>query len=114
MIRITVELVPRGIGTPQRIAKAEIINDGTGTLTRGNYRIRLWRKRLVPWREFRVKNFARRQLSVWHLLADALQSLQNGSTVTEAMPGGGLHTGEPAPVAVKGKCAIPTGSSNNN
>lgn len=72
VIRIKVELVPFGVGKPREIARAEIANDGTGTRARGNYRVTLWRKQRRPWREVRVRGFPRLRLSVWHLLARAL------------------------------------------
>lgn len=77
MIRITVELVPLGIESRKRIlAQGTIINTGSGTLWRGNYRYWLSQsKRLnAVSREGEVRNFPRQAKNVWHLLALVLNT----------------------------------------
>lgn len=68
MLRVTVELVPFGVGKPQTIGTMIIGNDGSGTPTKGNYvyRINLERKR--GWRGGKVKGFSRKRYNAWHLL----------------------------------------------
>lgn len=71
MIRVTIELVPRGDETKTRIlCRGIIANDGSGTLRRGNYRFALsQQKRLTATaREGEVKDFPRLSKNVWHLL----------------------------------------------
>lgn len=78
MIRITVEMVPGGVGEPVLLGRAIIANDGTGTKTRGNYRGTFWRKQRAPWRCTSVKNFPRQRDSVWHLLHQLLGEALGG------------------------------------
>lgn len=68
MIRVTVELVPFGIGTPRVIGRAEIANDGTGTPTVGNYKARFFGKSNRLLREVHFEGFPRKKKNAWHLL----------------------------------------------
>lgn len=71
MIRVTVELVPRGDESRALIlARGVIANDGSGTLRRGNYRFALSQQRrlTVTARKGEVKDFPRLSKNVWHLL----------------------------------------------
>lgn len=72
MIRVTVELIPFGTGTPHRIGQMTLANDGTGTPHRGNYWARLWGKRRALGKPVRVENFPRQSKNVWHLVARVL------------------------------------------
>lgn len=77
MIRVTIELVPRGDESRTRVlAVGTIVNDGSGTLQRGNYRFRLSQSGRVGAvsREGEVRNFPRRAKNVWHLLALVLNT----------------------------------------
>lgn len=75
MIRVTVELVPHGIGTPVVIGSAKIYNDGTGTLTTGNYKGYLCGKNGRRLRhDMEVTNFKRKRENVWELIRRALDS----------------------------------------
>lgn len=74
MIRITIELLPKGCEERKRILGiAEIENDGTGNATRGNYKFRAWgeldilRKNVRPWKTGSVRGFYRKSSS-WKLL----------------------------------------------
>lgn len=75
MIRVTVELVPRGDETKkQHLGTAEIINDGTGTLETGNYTIHLsrWGQPKQAWKKGKLSGFPRLKLGPWDLLLLAL------------------------------------------
>lgn len=72
MIRIKIEMVPHGVeADTYTIAEGRIINDGTGTLTRGNYTYSLSHKGRV-YRSGGVKNFPRKTHNVWKLLIRVL------------------------------------------
>jgi hypothetical protein len=71
MIRVTVELIPYGDDHhPRRqvLGVATIANDGTGTLSRGNYNFVVRGKRGRFIADGWVGDFARKQLLVWDLL----------------------------------------------
>lgn len=75
MIRVTIELVPRGDESKKtHLGTAEIVNDGTGTMETGNYTIRLskWGKPTQTWRQGELKGFPCQRLGPWDLLAMAL------------------------------------------
>ena len=83
MLRITVELIPHGIGTPKRIGVMDIYNDGKSEdPKRGNYGVRVYRKDADPnpmlsgsvARKGRVENYPRLSYSVWRLVLRALRS----------------------------------------
>ncbi len=81
MIRIIVELLPKGDESRKRhLGTAEIINDGTGTRTEGNYCVRLskWGLPNVTWRTGTVVGFPRLQLGPWDLLMCALMTVVGG------------------------------------
>lgn len=75
MIRVTIELVPRGDESKkQHLGTAEIINDGTGNMEVGNYTVRLskWGKPNQTWKKGALSGFPRQRLGSWDLLALAL------------------------------------------
>lgn len=76
MINIDIELWPHGYQERSvRIGQIEIINDGTGTLSRGNYVVKLYRKNSTKvWKEGRVENFPRKRLNSYDLLLRGLKS----------------------------------------
>lgn len=72
MIRVTVELVPHSIEERKRVlGVAKIINDGTGTLTKGNYKVILFSNG-VKYKMAEVKGFPRTTTSAWKLLYKSL------------------------------------------
>lgn len=76
MIRVTVELIPHGVGDPVVIGTAVISNDGLETRktrgTYGAYDFSLWgRKRHL--RSGHVVKFPRRSKNVWYLIARCLK-----------------------------------------
>lgn len=82
MLRVTVELIPHGIGEPKVIATADIWNDGTSdSPTFGNYEADLYVHQTKDgkprkWRHAKVSSFPRIGRGPWdlmqHVLADAL------------------------------------------
>lgn len=75
MIRITVELLPKGDASRARtLATMEIANDGTGTPDVGNYSGTLHAEYTgSSGRTGRVLNFNRRKQSVWSLIGAFLK-----------------------------------------
>lgn len=75
MLRVTIELVPKGDESRKRvIAQARIRNDCTGCERRGNYIAQLGTERTANWRECEVKEFPRLRLNVWFLLLRVLKA----------------------------------------
>lgn len=75
MLRVTIELVPWGLESQKRVlATAEIINDGSGTRTRGNYVFRLFDRAGRLWKSGRVEGFPRQRLLAFDLLFRALKN----------------------------------------
>ena len=75
MIRITIELIPPLVTglKGKEIARAEIVNVGTGTKQRGDYRYALWGKQAKAWRVGEIKDFPRKSYNVWLLLLRVLK-----------------------------------------
>lgn len=74
MIRITVELVPKGIESSKRtLASGEIFNTGRGTKDHGIYGFRLFGKSGQVMREGALGAFFRVKFSVWWLIAAVLK-----------------------------------------
>lgn len=75
MIRVTVELVPKGIESAKRtIGTMEIANDRTGDLAVGNYRGVLHAEYTDgDGRAGRITNFKRQKQSVWSLVGAFLK-----------------------------------------
>ena len=80
MIVVTVELLSAVTGARTHLGTAVIANDGRGTVTSGNYDVRL-SKRGRPadiWRRGRVEGFPRKRLGAWDLLYRALRATVGG------------------------------------
>lgn len=77
MIRIIIELVPPLVSgmKGKEIARAEIVNEGTGTQQRGNYRYALWGKQVKAWRVGSIEDFPRKSYNVWHLVFKILSEV---------------------------------------
>ena len=79
MIRITIELIPAtNPKAVKHLGTAFIVNDGTGTKSRGNYKATLLQAGKVRkiWRDgVKVENFPRQQLKVWDLLYRVLRKV---------------------------------------
>ena len=70
------ELDSHGLGTRvSTLAEVIIINDGTGTATRGNYDVRAKSKKGWTIRKGRVENWPRKSKPPLALLSAALQEL---------------------------------------
>lgn len=78
MIRVTVELLRKGSETNREtLGVAEIANVG-GTLTRGDYAVRLLGKGGRAWKTGTVEGFPRLKLGGWDLLFRALGGIVAG------------------------------------
>jgi len=74
MIRITVELIPKGLEESQRtLATMEVSNDGTGDAVTGNYVGTLYAEYCKDGRHGRVINFNRKNQSVFSLVGAFLK-----------------------------------------
>lgn len=76
MIRITIELIPFGIYPAKHLGSIDIINTGSGTKTKGNYKYRLSRKGspLSSWKTGEIEGFPRLQKSAYDLLYRVLKA----------------------------------------
>lgn len=94
MIVVRLEFWPFGrkhlmepIGTIEIINDTTGIRDAEGTMTHGNYVIRMYRKaEKTVWKTLRVEGFPRLRLSAWHLLRRAMNAAfeaEDGETVIE-------------------------------
>ncbi len=78
MLRVTIEMLPRGSEEDAYVlGRVFITNDGTGSLTVGNYDVELTKeppiaKRTGTWRKGRVEGFLRKLLGPYDLLYRAL------------------------------------------
>lgn len=75
MIRVTIELIPRGDESKKKnLGVVEIANDGEGTQTHGNYMVRLAKfgKPTHTWIKGVVNNFPRKTKGPYDLLLQAL------------------------------------------
>ena len=70
MIKITVEIIPYGIGKPKIIGVMTISNTGKSLITpsRGDYTYKITKKNNYLMRSGEVENFPRKKLLVWDLL----------------------------------------------
>ncbi len=75
MIRVTIEMVPKGQEDKKKLVGiCEIWNDGSGTLDYGNYRYRITKEdQNVNLTIGEVKQFQRLTKSSWHLLYECLK-----------------------------------------
>jgi len=74
VIVVTVELWPGGDKSrAQVLGRAAIINEGTGTLSRGTYAATFSDKAGRLWRAIEVRGFPRKRLLAWDLLYRALR-----------------------------------------
>lgn len=84
MIVVDVELNPgglRGRGAGENLCTVHVVNDGTGTRSRGNYDVRLYARgngRLV--RTARVENWPRNAKPAWRLIAAAMKALDEAAS----------------------------------
>jgi hypothetical protein len=90
VIRVTLELIPGGIGEPEHLGTIEIANNISRTLDtegrRGTYDARIWKKRFRrsdPWGDVTVENFPRRSYHPWNLVRQVLNMAAelNGGTI---------------------------------
>jgi len=73
MIKITIEMWPRGYEqNKKKIAEMTIVNDGSGTKTKGNYYFNMWLKRFAPWKSGKIENFSRGSKNIYYLIQQCL------------------------------------------
>lgn len=70
MLRVTIDLIPFGIGTPKKLAEIHIANDGTGDVDNGNYMAKLHPDN--TWNDKVVTDWARYKSPI-ALLAEVLK-----------------------------------------
>ena len=76
MLVVRIELWPRGDASSRKtLATGTIANDGTGTITQGNYQVVLKDAIGRSWKTGTVKGFPRKRRLGWDLLACALYSM---------------------------------------
>ena len=75
MIKVTIELIPAFGGPIKHLGTGYIMNDGTGTKTKGNYKVRFLQRNGSRWKEGKVKDFPRRKLLAWDLLYRSLKAI---------------------------------------
>lgn len=76
MIRITIELLPHGYEEKKTIiATGKIVNDGTGSVSIGNYKyeLELYKQ---SWNHGEIKGFPRQEKNIWQLLREVLSSIK--------------------------------------
>lgn len=78
MLVIRVELWPGGCESAKRVlCEGTIVNDGSGTQTLGNYRVKLGRSPHIEgkiWKRGRVEGFNRKKRGCWDLLQLSLNA----------------------------------------
>lgn len=90
MIVVKVELHSAVTGEVSEIARMHIINDGSGTRTRGNYHVRTLKgqsteafERQQIQRSSSVINYPRLSAHVWNLVTDALANMGYGLGISK-------------------------------
>jgi len=86
MLTIKIELHSAVTGKVTTVATGKIVNTGTGTPTRGNYRIDLRDAAGRPWKTGTLEGFPRNRLLAWDLLYRALEKLVGGHNRTPNLP----------------------------
>jgi hypothetical protein len=77
MLRIKIDLLPFGSHPPKVTWVADIWNDATGSEHIGNYLFKIYEQNSTEkiWKGGCIKNFKRKQWSVWYLLYLALKEI---------------------------------------
>jgi len=75
LLRVTVELIPHGFGTPEVLKTFFIVNDGSGSKTTGNYKVAYTPRRILSGVYGEVKGHKRNAESVLRLVAKAANAL---------------------------------------
>ena len=87
MIVVIVELWPKGHSERRReVARAHIVNDGSGTATRGNYHITLFDKRGAKWKTGKLLGFLRKRWLAMDLVLFALTAVLGDRHVKKEDP----------------------------
>lgn len=80
MIRVTLELVPGGIGKPEHLGTIEISNQILRSMAnsrRGDYEYEIFKKRKgnIPWASGYIENFPRLSYHPWNLIRAILNQI---------------------------------------
>jgi hypothetical protein len=81
MIRVTLELVPGGVGEPEHLGTIEISNQIRRSMTnsrRADYKYDLWKKRnrlSIPWANGVIEDFPRLSYHPWNLIRAILNQI---------------------------------------
>lgn len=78
MLKVKIELLPFGMtSVPSKVWIAHIWNDASGTKQIGNYLFKIFQMNSNDkvWRGGEVKNFKRKEWSVWYLLYLCLKTI---------------------------------------
>lgn len=98
MLIVKIELHSAVTGEVTTVASGKIVNTGTGTPTRGNYRVELLDAAGRPWKSGTVEDFPRKRLLAWDLLYRALGKCVGSRNVTpKTVPVCDLTAGEVEP-----------------
>jgi hypothetical protein len=86
MIRCTLELIPGGVGEPERLGVIEISNDILTSLKnprRGTYSFKLFKKRKQKYTSGKIKSFPRLSYHPWNLILRILEQAaeKNGGVI---------------------------------
>lgn len=77
MLEIKIQLIPYGLSEAKSFWIGEIWNDATGTNSLGNYKFRIYKKNSIKtiWKGGEIKNFQRKNWSIWYLLYLCLKTV---------------------------------------
>lgn len=105
MLVVKIELHSAVTGQITTIATGKIVNTGTGSPTRGNYRVELRDAAGRVWKTGHIEDFPRKRLLAWDLLYRCLGKLIGQRNITPTtVPVGGLTLG---------KATQPQGTNND-
>ena len=76
MIEVKISLNSYGRGKEiWELGKIKIINDGTGSDSRGNYTVKFFDRNDSLFKKAEIKNHPRKSESIWKLLKKAMESI---------------------------------------
>ena len=81
MIVLKLELWPGGDRSRSKLlGLVTIVNDGSGTVTSGNYLVTIFKRNSVEtvWKRFKLYNYPRKSANQWELVRRALQIALGG------------------------------------
>lgn len=88
MLVVKIELHSAITGQVTTLATGKIVNTGTGSSDRGNYRVELRDAANRVWKTCHIKDFPRKRLLAWDLLYRVLRKLiGDRNTTPKTVPG---------------------------